>query len=144
MQSGAEAGFGEGLALERELQQLLFQSDDAKEGIAANLEKRKPQFQGRRERDACQASDMSRHATDAHGIDRKQLLIGGEWRDAAGGKTMPVVNPATEEVIARRGVGRTRPTSTPRSRRRARRSTGRGARCRRASAAGSSGSSASG
>ncbi|MFI5177349.1 MAG: aldehyde dehydrogenase family protein [Vicinamibacterales bacterium] len=30
----------------------------------------------------------------------KQLLIGGEWRDAAGGRTMPVVNPATEEVIA--------------------------------------------
>ncbi len=33
-------------------------------------------------------------------LGRKQLLIGGEWRDAAGGKTMPVVNPATEEVIA--------------------------------------------
>ena len=31
---------------------------------------------------------------------RKQLLIGGEWRDAEGGRTMPVVNPATEEVIA--------------------------------------------
>jgi acyl-CoA reductase-like NAD-dependent aldehyde dehydrogenase len=28
------------------------------------------------------------------------LLIGGEWRDAAGGRTMPVVNPATEQVIA--------------------------------------------
>ena len=33
-------------------------------------------------------------------MDRKQLLIGGEWRDAEGGKTQPVVNPATEEVIA--------------------------------------------
>jgi aldehyde dehydrogenase (NAD+) len=33
-------------------------------------------------------------------LGRKQLLIGGEWRDAADGKTMPVVNPATEEVIA--------------------------------------------
>ena len=32
--------------------------------------------------------------------ERKQLLIGGEWRDAAGGVTMPVVNPATEETIA--------------------------------------------
>lgn len=31
---------------------------------------------------------------------RKQLLIGGEWRDASNGKTQPVVNPATEEVIA--------------------------------------------
>ena len=46
VQSGAEAGFGEGLAIERELQQLLFQSEDAKEGIAANLEKRKPVFKG--------------------------------------------------------------------------------------------------
>ena len=47
VQSGAEAGFLEGLAIERELQQLLFQSDDAKEGITANLEKRKPSFKGR-------------------------------------------------------------------------------------------------
>jgi enoyl-CoA hydratase/carnithine racemase len=47
VQSGPEAGFGEGLALERELQQLLFESGDAKEGIAANLEKRKPNFSGR-------------------------------------------------------------------------------------------------
>ena len=47
VQSGAEAGFLEGLAIERELQQLLFQGEDAKEGLAANLEKRKPQFTGR-------------------------------------------------------------------------------------------------
>ncbi len=46
VQSGVEAGFGEGLAIERELQQLLFQSDDAKEGIAANLEKRPAKFSG--------------------------------------------------------------------------------------------------
>ena len=46
VQSGAEAGFLEGLSIERELQQLLFQSDDAREGIAANLEKRKPAFKG--------------------------------------------------------------------------------------------------
>jgi enoyl-CoA hydratase/carnithine racemase len=46
VQSGAEAGFAEGLAIERELQQLLFQSDDAKEGIAANLEKRPAKFKG--------------------------------------------------------------------------------------------------
>jgi enoyl-CoA hydratase/carnithine racemase len=45
--SGAEAAFGEGLALERELQQQLFESDDAREGIAANLEKRPPRFKGR-------------------------------------------------------------------------------------------------
>jgi len=31
---------------------------------------------------------------------RKQLFIDGAWRDAAGGKTIEVVNPATEEVIA--------------------------------------------
>ncbi len=47
VQSGAEAGFLEGLSLERELQQLLFQSADAKEGLAASLEKRKPEFKGR-------------------------------------------------------------------------------------------------
>jgi aldehyde dehydrogenase (NAD+) len=33
-------------------------------------------------------------------VDQKKLLINGEWRAATGGKTMPVVNPATEEVIA--------------------------------------------
>ena len=47
VQSGLESGFTEGLALERELQQRLFESDDAKEGIKANLEKRKPNFSGR-------------------------------------------------------------------------------------------------
>ena len=31
---------------------------------------------------------------------RKQLFINGEWRDASGGKTIEVVNPATEDVIA--------------------------------------------
>ena len=47
VQSGLESGFHEGLALERELQQRLFESDDAKEGLQANLEKRKPNFSGR-------------------------------------------------------------------------------------------------
>ena len=47
VQSGIESGFGEGLALERELQQRLFESDDAKEGLQASLEKRKPNFSGR-------------------------------------------------------------------------------------------------
>jgi enoyl-CoA hydratase/carnithine racemase len=46
VQSGVEMSFTDGLALERELQQLLFESDDAREGIAANLEKRKAQFKG--------------------------------------------------------------------------------------------------
>jgi aldehyde dehydrogenase (NAD+) len=31
---------------------------------------------------------------------KTQLLINNEWRDASGGKTMEVINPATEEVIA--------------------------------------------
>ena len=47
VQSGLESGFTEGLALERELQQRLFESDDAREGLTANLEKRKPNFSGR-------------------------------------------------------------------------------------------------
>lgn len=47
VQSGLEVGFHEGLALERELQQRLFESEDAREGIAANLAKRKPEFHGR-------------------------------------------------------------------------------------------------
>jgi enoyl-CoA hydratase/carnithine racemase len=45
--SGSEMALGEGLALERELQQRLFESEDAREGLAANLEKRKPDFKGR-------------------------------------------------------------------------------------------------
>jgi enoyl-CoA hydratase/carnithine racemase len=47
VQSGTEAGFLEGLSLERELQQLLFQGEDAQEGLAASLEKRKPKFAGK-------------------------------------------------------------------------------------------------
>jgi len=43
-QSGAEVPFEYGLAMEREFQQFLFQSQDAKEGIAAYVEKRVPQF----------------------------------------------------------------------------------------------------
>ena len=45
--SGAEASFAEGLALERELQQQLFESEDAVEGLAAHGAKRKPEFKGR-------------------------------------------------------------------------------------------------
>jgi enoyl-CoA hydratase len=45
--SGLEAGFAEGLAIERELQQLLFESQDAREGLAANVEKRPAEFKGR-------------------------------------------------------------------------------------------------
>jgi enoyl-CoA hydratase len=47
VQSGAEVALADGLALERELQQLCFQSEDAKEGIAAYNEKRKGNFSGR-------------------------------------------------------------------------------------------------
>src|SRR3989440_9836371 len=47
VQTGAEIPFESALALERELQQQLFQSEDAKEGLAAYLEKRKPKFKGK-------------------------------------------------------------------------------------------------
>ncbi len=46
VQTGWEIPFESALALERELQQQLFQSEDAKEGLMAYNEKRKPQFKG--------------------------------------------------------------------------------------------------
>src|SRR6188768_2393209 len=46
-QSGPAVAFSEPLAIERELQQQLFQSEDAKEGLAAYVEKRIPTFKGR-------------------------------------------------------------------------------------------------
>lgn len=47
IRGGLDLPLESGLALERELQQRLFQSEDAQEGIAAFKEKRKPSFQGR-------------------------------------------------------------------------------------------------
>jgi enoyl-CoA hydratase/carnithine racemase len=47
VQTGSEIPFESALALERELQQQLFQSEDAKEGLQAYVEKRKPAFKGR-------------------------------------------------------------------------------------------------
>jgi enoyl-CoA hydratase len=46
VQSGAEVSFESGLTLERELQQQLFESDDAREGLDAYVAKRKPEFKG--------------------------------------------------------------------------------------------------
>ncbi|MBI3484586.1 MAG: enoyl-CoA hydratase/isomerase family protein [Acidobacteria bacterium] len=45
--SGSEVPFQEALAIERELQQLLFTSEDAKEGIAAYVGKRQASFKGK-------------------------------------------------------------------------------------------------
>jgi enoyl-CoA hydratase len=45
--TGMEVGFGEALGIERELQQLLFTSEDAKEGLKAYVEKRPPEFKGK-------------------------------------------------------------------------------------------------
>jgi enoyl-CoA hydratase len=46
VQTGAEIPFESALALERELQQQLFQSEDAREGLDAYVGRRKPQFKG--------------------------------------------------------------------------------------------------
>jgi len=45
--TGSEMPFGEALGLERELQQLLFTSEDAKEGLSAYVEKRAADFKGK-------------------------------------------------------------------------------------------------
>lgn len=47
VQSGAEVPLEYGLAMERELQSLLFKSLDAKEGIGSYVEKRQPTFKGK-------------------------------------------------------------------------------------------------
>jgi enoyl-CoA hydratase len=47
VQTGAEVSIESGLALEREMQQQLFQSEDAREGLDAYVSKRKPEFKGR-------------------------------------------------------------------------------------------------
>lgn len=47
VQTGSEIPFESALALERELQQQLFQSEDAKEGLDAYVGKRKPVFKGK-------------------------------------------------------------------------------------------------
>jgi enoyl-CoA hydratase/carnithine racemase len=47
VQTGAEIPLESGLALERELQQQLFQSEDAKEGLEAYVNKRKAEFRGK-------------------------------------------------------------------------------------------------
>jgi enoyl-CoA hydratase/carnithine racemase len=47
VQSGLEVSLEAGLALERELQQQLFQSQDAREGLDAYVNKRKPEFTGK-------------------------------------------------------------------------------------------------
>lgn len=47
IQGGSDLGLQDALSLERELQQRLFQSNDASEGLAANRDQRSPQFEGR-------------------------------------------------------------------------------------------------
>src|SRR3989475_811644 len=80
VQSGAEVPFESGLTLERELQQQLFQSDDAKEGIAAYVETRnngKPLFESK--------IDI------AMAVQTYRYYAG--WADKLTGDTLPVDGP---------------------------------------------------
>lgn len=47
VQEGTEMALNNGLALERELQNRLFVTEDAQEGLQAFIDKRKPEFKGR-------------------------------------------------------------------------------------------------
>ena len=47
VQEGTEMALNNGLALERELQNRLFATEDAQEGLQAFIDKRKPEFKGR-------------------------------------------------------------------------------------------------
>jgi enoyl-CoA hydratase/carnithine racemase len=47
VQEGTEMSLNNGLALERELQNRLFVTEDAQEGLQAFIDKRKPEFKGR-------------------------------------------------------------------------------------------------
>jgi enoyl-CoA hydratase/carnithine racemase len=47
VQGGSDSALTQGLALERELQQQLFRSQDAREGLLAFVQKRKPTFRGK-------------------------------------------------------------------------------------------------
>jgi enoyl-CoA hydratase len=47
VQTGSQLPLEQGLAVERELQQQLFASEDAREGLSAYVEKRKPSFKGK-------------------------------------------------------------------------------------------------
>ena len=69
--------------------------------------------------------------------EQKKLLINNDWRDAAGGKRMDVVNPATEEVIATVASAEASDVDAAVAAARAALN-GPWARCRRASADGSS------
>ena len=75
---------------------------------------------------------------------QQNLLINNEWRPAASGKTMDVVNPATEEVIAQVASADRADLDGAVSAARAALGRTLGTRCRRASAGGSCGSLATG
>ena len=92
VQTGGEVPLEYGLAMERELQSLLFKSSDAKEGLAAYVEKRHARLQG----------EVSGVTTAEFPV---KLVIGGERVDAAAGRTFDVENPATEETIAQVAEG---------------------------------------
>ena len=94
VQSGAEVPFESGLAIERELQQQLFESQDAKEGLDAYVEQAQGRVQG-----GLRWRPASRRPRRRRSGSRPKLWIGGDWVEPEGGRVFVTENPATEEPL---------------------------------------------
>jgi hypothetical protein len=133
-QSGGELPLEQGLALERELQAQLFNSSDAKEGLNAYVEKRKPSFSGSSDATSRGGGGGVRRASPPSPVrvfphqretrrcpaitetelEAGRLFIAGEWQDAASGRNLRTLQPRHRRGPRRGRRGRKR-TWTARS-----------------------------